>query len=98
MADNYYPIEFNTSGDSFTIINSGTAPAPCIITIIPRIDFVYLSIQGLTELPISVSGLTAGDVLVINGEERKVFINEVEAFNRYNAWEFPKLKPGVNEI
>lgn len=96
MVENYYPIVFD--GDSFIIINNGTAPAPCKITIIPQIDFVVLTIEGVSEKPISISSLQANDVLVIDGEARQVLINDTPALNRYNGWEFPKLQPGENVI
>ena len=42
MVENYYPIEFDSAGDNFTIVNNGTAPAPCVITFIPKVDFIRL--------------------------------------------------------
>lgn len=96
MVENYYPITFD--GDSFIVVNNGTAPAPCKITIIPQIDFVVLTIEGVSDKPISISHLNANDVLVIDGENRSITINDTPAFNSYNGWEFPKLKPGVNEV
>lgn len=98
MNENYYPIEINTAGSSFTITNSGTAPAPCKITIIPKVDFINLTITGLSETPITVSQIKTNDVLVIDGETRQVLVNDVDAFNRYDAWEFPKVQPGVNTV
>lgn len=96
--ENYYPIEFDDTGDSFIITNNGTAPAPCKVTFIPKVDFYYLTIEGLTEEPISVSQVKVGDVLVIDGEARTITINDVDAFDRYDAWEFPKLQPGINNV
>lgn len=96
MNENYYPITFD--GDSFVIINNGTAPAPCKITIIPQIDFVVLTIEGVSEKPIKVSGVKVNDVLVIDGENRTITINDKPAFNNYDGWEFPKLYPGENHI
>lgn len=96
MVENYYPIVFEEG--SFTIINNGTAPTPCKITIIPKINFVVLTIEGVSEKPISVSSLSANDVLVIDGETREVLINDQPAFDRYNGWEFPKLQSGENMI
>ena len=96
MSENYYPITFDTDG--FIIINNGTAPTPCKITIIPQVDFVLLSLTGVSEKPITVSNIKANDVLVIDAEERIVSINEQPAFDKYNGWEFPKLYPGENHI
>lgn len=96
MVENYYPIVFEEG--SFTILNSGTAPTPCKITITPKISFVILTIEGVSEKPISVSSLSANDVLVIDGETRQVLINDAPAMDRYNGWEFPKLQPGENVI
>ena len=96
MNENYYPITFD--GDSFTIINNGTAPAPCKITVIPQVDFVVFTIEGVSKKPISISQLKVNDVLVIDGESRIVTINDMPAFNQYNGWEFPKLQPGENNI
>lgn len=96
--ENYYPIEFDENGDSFVIVNNGTAPAPCVITIIPRIDLITLTISGLTEIPIEVKNIYTNDVLVIDGENNQILVNDVIAFEKYNAWEFPKLQPGENNI
>lgn len=94
----YYPILFDEGGSNFTIVNNGTAPAPCILTIIPKFDFLKLVIEGLTETPITFTGLKANQALVIDGENREVSVDGVNAFAHYNAWEFPRLLPGTNQI
>ena len=98
MVENYYPIEFDDAGSSFIITNNGTAPAPCVITFIPKVDFIRLEIKGLSKEPIIVSNVKMGQVLVIDGENRTVLLDDKEAFEHYDAWEFPKLQPGVNNI
>ena len=98
MEQNYYPIDFNAAGDSFVVTNSGTAPTPCVLTFIPKVDFVKFTVEGLSEQPISVAGIKTGDTLVIDGENRKGTINDVDSFDKYDAWEFPKLQPGQNTI
>ena len=95
---NYYPIEFQNNGTDFTVLNSGTAPAPCIVTIVPKVDIMSLVITGLSKSPITVNGVLANQTLVIDGENRTVTLNEEDYFDHYDAWEFPKLQPGVNEI
>jgi len=94
--ENYYPITFE--GDEFLVVNNGTAPTPCKITVIPQVDIVVLTIEGVSEKPITTSHLNVGDVLVIDGENRNVTINDIPAFKQYGGWEFPKLKPGENKI
>lgn len=98
MVENYYPIEFDNAGSSFVITNNGTAPAPCVITFIPKVDFIRLEIEGLSKEPIIVSNVKMGQVLVIDGENRSVLLDDEEAFDKYDAWEFPKLQPGQNNI
>lgn len=98
MTENYYPIELEGNEGSFTITNSGTAPAPCKITIIPKVDFISLTITGLSESPITMSQIKTNDVLVIDGETRQVLINDKDAFSQYDAWEFPKVQPGINQV
>lgn len=96
--ENYYPIEFNDTGNGFIITNNGTAPAPCVVTFIPKVDFYYLTIEGLTGEPIKMSQIEVGDILIIDGENRTVTVNGENAFDRYDAWEFPKLQPGINNV
>jgi phage-related protein len=55
-------------------------------------------IEGLTELPITFTGLKMNQTLVIDGENREITINGEDAFAHYDAWEFPKLQPGINQI
>ena len=98
MNNNLFPIEFNATGDSFIVTNNGTAPAPCVITFIPKVDFYRLEIAGLGEQPIAINGVKAKDVVVIDGENRTVSINDIDAFDKYDAWEFPKLQPGSNVV
>ena len=96
MNQNYYPIEFD--GDSFVVINNGTAPAPCVLTVIPKVDFIKMEIKGLSQEAITVKNIKARDVLVIDAEQRRVLVNDLLAFDKYDAWEFPKLQPGQNTI
>lgn len=96
MDKNYYPIDFNDG--SFTVVNNGTAPTPVVFTFIPKVDFMMLMIEGLSEEPIRVFNIKANDTLVIDAENRLVTLNDQNYFDKYEAWEFPKLQPGVNEI
>lgn len=99
MEVNYYPIVFSQAdGGSFTVVNSGTAPAPCVLTIIPNYDFMEITITGLSDKPLIVNRVKMNEVLVIDGENHKITINENDAYDHFNGWEFPRLLPGENTI
>ena len=95
--ENYYPIEFDGNGQ-FDIYNNGTAPSPCKVTIKPMVDFVSLTIKGLSREPIVVKNVYQDSVLVIDGENRKVELDDQDYFANYDAWEFPKVMPGLNHV
>lgn len=97
MADNYYPIEFDGNG-RFQIYNNGTAPSPCKITVQPKVDFVSLTIEGLSKEPIVVRNVLQDQTLVIDGENRTVTLNDQNYFDYYDGWEFPKVMPGENIV
>ena len=99
MENTYYPIIFSQAdGSSFTVVNSGTAPAPCVLTIIPNYDFMEITIKGLSNKPLIVNKVKMNEVLVIDGENRKITINEKDAYDHFNGWEFPRLLPGENTV
>lgn len=100
MEDNkkYLPITIGPDGSSFSIINHGTAAAPCRLTIIPKNDLMTITIEGLSEEPIQMEMVQRNQVLIIDGIDRVVTIDGENAFKSYNGWELPKLQPGVNEI
>lgn len=94
----YIPIIVSPDNSSFTIQNHGTAAAPCAVTIIPDNDIMRLEIAGLTEEPVIINSLMRGDTLIIDGVNRTITINGLESYDKYNGWEFPKLKSGRNDI
>lgn len=95
--ENYYPIEFDGDGQ-FTIFNNGTAPSPCKITFKPLVDFVSLTIEGLSKEPIVVRNVYQDSTLVIDGENRVVELDDQDYFSNYDGWEFPKVMPGENKV
>lgn len=94
---NYFPIRINDQG-SFSVTNTGTAPAPCKVTIVPKVDIMSLTITGLSADPIVLKNIYYNTTLVLDGELGEVRINDVLSYNNYDAWEFPKLQPGINNI
>lgn len=100
MEDNLFPIEIDSNTGSFVVVNSGTAPAPCIVTIIPKVDLMLVTITGLSDSPIKITKVLTNDVLIIDGENKDVLVNDesILGSDRYDAWEFPRLKVGENLI
>ena len=94
----YFPVVFENDGESFSIINNGTAASPCRITIVPQNDIMLLQITGLSQEPIKVTRVQRGNILIIDGIDKAVTIDGEPAFDRYDAWEFPKLSTGTNNI
>lgn len=94
----YYPINFDNNGSSFSVINTGTAPTPCKLIIIPKVDMVSLVITGLSKDAIEISSVPTGSELVIDGETGRITLDENDYFDHFNGWEFPKLQPGTNNI
>lgn len=92
----YYPIV--VMNGSFTITNSGTAPTPCKVVIIPKVDMSNITITGLSKEQIIVYNVEANQEIIIDGEIGDFTIDGVSMFDQYEGWEFPKLQPGVNEI
>lgn len=98
MAQNYYPISLNGEGTGFSVVNTGTAPTPCVLTIIPRVNQVQIKIEGLSKDPIAVNNVSANDVIVIDGEKREFTINGEIDWDKFQGWQFPRLEAGTNEI
>lgn len=94
----YFPVVFEDDGESFSIVNNGTAASPCRITIVPQNDIMLLQITGLSEEPIKINKVQRGNVLIVDGIDNVVTIDGNDAFDRYDAWEFPKLYAGVNNV
>jgi phage-related protein len=57
-----------------------------------------MTITGLSEEPIKMNRVQRGDVLIIDGIDNVITIDGNDAFSQYDAWEFPKLYPGTNNI
>ena len=94
----YYPIIFGDDKKTFTITNSGTAPAPAKITLVPDVAINSFIITGVSEEPITIKSVLRNDVVIIDAIDRTVTINDEEAFDHFEGWELPKLQPGVNVI
>ena len=94
----YYPIIIDADGKTFTIVNNGTAAAPCRVTIIPKNDIMLLTIEGLSEEKIEIQKIKSRQILILDGIDRKITLDNADAYDIYDGWEFPKLQPGINTI
>ena len=94
----YYPLSITSGTTSFSVKNDGTAAAPCRLSFTPINDAMLVTITGLSDEPITVSNVMRGQRVVIDGINKTITINGVEAFQRYGGWEFPKLQPGDNVV
>ena len=83
---------------SKTINVKGNTDTPCIVEIIPSIDTIDLVINGLSDDPITIKNLKAGQKIIINGEDGTVLQNGANKFGDTDMWEFPRLKPRANTI
>lgn len=98
MNSNYYPIVFDLEGTGFSITNTGTAPSPCVLTIVPRVNLLHITIEGLSDDPIEINDVRANDIVIVDGEARTFTINGASAWDHYNGWQMPAVQPGINNI
>lgn len=82
---------------SKTINVSGNQETPAIVEITPSINLVDLTITGFGE-SFTIKNLTAGQKVVINGEDGTVLQGSANKFSDWDGWEFPRLSPGANTI
>lgn len=84
-------------GDTTYIFNvDGNQVTPAMVEIIPNIDLINLTLEGLSEDPIVLKNLKGGETINIgNG---KVTAGGKSKINDVDMWEFPRLKPGQNTI
>jgi phage-related protein len=80
-----------------TINVPGNLQTAAIVEVTPSINIIDLTITGLGE-SFTIKNLTAGQKVIINGEDCTVIQNGVNKFGDFDGWEFPKLNPGANTI
>ncbi|XZM78708.1 phage distal tail protein [Clostridium perfringens] len=76
----------------------GNVKTPCIIEIIPNIDLVDLTINGLSNDPIIIKNLHANKKIILNGEDGTITEGGINKFKDTDFWEFPFLLPKTNTI
>lgn len=94
----YFPITILDDNESFLITNNGTAQAPCSLTLIPKVDMESIKIEGLSDEPMTFGRVFRGQILVIDGINKNVTLDDLQAFDMFDGWSFPRLSPGINTI
>lgn len=90
--------EFNKTSQ-VAIMVGGNTETPAIIEITPTIDFVDLTLTGLSLSPIKINNLHSGKKIILNGEDCTVLEDGTgNKFRDTEMWEFPYLKVGTNNI
>lgn len=98
LSKTYYPISIDSATSSFTVINGGTAAAPCRLSFTPHNDVMLMTIRGLSEEELKISRIYAGSKVILDGINKTFTIDGVESFRFFEGWEFPKLQPGENVV
>lgn len=84
-----------TSGKFFMI---GSRKTPCIIEVYAKSTLTNYVIKGLGEDDITIQNLAGGKTVIINGVKGMVLIDNTNAFEQVNLWEFPAIKPGGTSL
>ncbi|WP_238884533.1 phage tail domain-containing protein [Clostridium sp. YIM B02551] len=82
---------------SKTLNVPGNIETPAIVEITPSVSLVDLVVTGLGD-SFTIKNLTAGQKVIISGEDGTVLQNGANKFGDYDCWDFPKLQPGANTI
>lgn len=81
------------------INNIGNQEATCIVEIKPtNVSILDFKINGLSEEEIVIKNLNKNETVVIDGIGGTVKVGENNKYGDTDMWEFPCLKPGLNNI
>lgn len=80
------------------INNPGNSKTPVIVEIVPSVDIIDLTINGLANDSITIKSLHANKKIIIDGKEGIVLEEGINKFNDTDFWEFPFLMPKTNTI
>lgn len=89
-------VEF--TGKEKTLVMEGTAKSPAIVTIIPDIALVNLTVTGITDEAITIKDIARNAKVVIDGQNCTITENGQNILDKTDLWEFPRLMPGKNII
>lgn len=90
--------EETISGTSGNVNNPGTTESPCKVSIIPSAYVDSLTLSGISDQPIVIHHLDPDEEVIIDGSAGTVLCGSENRFGDYDAWEFPRLLPGENQV
>lgn len=88
----------SSTNTSFIINAEGNIDSPCIVELMPSKDIPKIMLLGLSDEPIFITDLKTNKLLVINSELGTVEEDGSNAYQKFDAWEFPRVKSGSNLI
>lgn len=76
----------------------GNKEVPAIVEVIPVVDIIDITLEGLADDPIKIKNLKQNKKVVLDGELQTITVDGVNKYGDTDMWDFPSLKPGVNII
>lgn len=89
-------VEINRSLEGIIYLDSNHE-TPAVIEILPSANVASVTITGLGR-DIILSNLTAGKLVILDGENGIVTEDGLNKWPDYDSWGFPRLAPGENII
>lgn len=81
-----------------TILVKGNQETPAVVEIIPVVDIIDITLEGLADDPIKINNLKKNKKVILDGELQIITVDGVNKFGDTDMWDFPSLKPGSNTI
>lgn len=81
-----------------TILVKGNQETPAVVEIIPVVDIIDITLEGLADDPIKINNLKQNKKVILDGELQIITVDGVNKFGDTDMWDFPSLKPGSNTI
>lgn len=78
-----------------TLIRVGARPTPVILTITPQVDMESFTVAGLTDDPITITNLSAGVPITIDGRDGTTWERGINKGADVDLWEPPALRDPV---
>lgn len=84
-----------TSGSFFMV---GSRRTLCTVEVYARSALTNYVIKGLGDDDITIQSLASGKTVIIDGMRGIVLLDNVNAFDKVNLWEFPSIKTGGTSL